>query len=154
MMMKKLFLLLSLIVPSIAWAQDSVSLTNQIFLEKVKEENGQQTVTLEEPKVVVPGDKLVFVLNYKNSSGQPAANFVVTNPIPPAVTFDGSEDASADVSVDGGKTFGKLAALTVRNPDGTDRPATAADVTAVRWTFTQPIPAGGAGKVSFRGVVK
>ena len=32
--------------------------------------------------------------------------------------------------------------------------ATAADVTHVRWAFSQPIPAGGEGRLSFRGIVK
>jgi hypothetical protein len=38
--------------------------------------------------------------------------------------------------------------------DGIARPAQAADVTHVRWTLGDPVPSGGAGELSFRGVVK
>ena len=108
---------------------------------------------LEEPRLVTPGDKLVFELSYRNQGAQPATGFVITDPIPSAVTFAGSTSPGAIYSVDGGRTWGPLAALRVATADGRGRPATAADVTTVRWSFPA-IPAGAGGKVSFRGVVK
>ena len=104
--------------------------------------------------MVVPGDRLLFVLSYRNNGAAPAANFVVTNPLPPAVAFSGTEDARADVSVDGGHSWGKLATLQVRESDGTMRAARADDVNSIRWAFAQPIPAGEAGRLTFRGVVR
>jgi hypothetical protein len=47
-----------------------------------------------------------------------------------------------------------LSALSVRNADGTSRPATPADVTHVRWRIATPIPAGANGELRFRGIVK
>jgi len=78
----------------------------------------------------------------------------VTNPIPESVSFSGPESAGSVLSVDGGRTWGELGRLSVRNADGTSRPATPADVTHVRWRLTQPIPAGGTGELRFRGIVK
>ncbi len=46
------------------------------------------------------------------------------------------------------------ARMRVRNADGSRRPATLADVTHVRWHMARPIPAGGAGELRFRGIVK
>jgi hypothetical protein len=74
--------------------------------------------------------------------------------MPGAVSFAEAEGDGALVSVDGGRSWGMLAALRIALPDGTSRPAAAADVTHVRWSFAQPIAAGNAGKLSFRGVVK
>ena len=154
-MRKLLILLLATLAPAPALAANQVALDNNVFVERVSTDaSGKQRVLLEEPKVVVPGDRLVFVLNYRNAGAQPADKFVITNPMPSAVRFAGAADASPIVSVDGGKAWGALDTLSVIQPDGTRRPAQPADVTHIRWAFQKPIPAGGSGKVMFRGVVK
>jgi uncharacterized repeat protein (TIGR01451 family) len=153
--MKTLIALLALAAPSALWAADSVSLTSEVLVEHVKQQaDGSSKVVREEPKVVTPGDKLVFLLSYRNGGAQPATGFVVTNPIPSSVAFSGGESEGASVSVDGGKSWGPLASLKIANADGSMRPATQDDVTHIRWSFAQPIAAGRAGQLSFRGVVK
>jgi len=102
----------------------------------------------------VPGDRLVFVLNYRNAGARPADKFVITNPMPSAVRFADAGNTQSLVSVDGGKQWGLFPALTVAMADGTRRAAQPADVTHVRWEFQKPIPVGGSGKLMFRGVVK
>ena len=154
-MRKLLILLLATLAPAPALAANQIALDNSVFVERVTTDaSGKQRVLLEEPKVVVPGDRLVFVLNYRNAGGEPADKFVITNPMPSAVRFAGAGDASPIVSVDGGKAWGALDTLSVVQPDGTRRPAQPADVTHIRWAFQKPIPAGGTGKLMFRGVVK
>jgi uncharacterized repeat protein (TIGR01451 family) len=153
--MKLLLILLAALLPSAALAQNQVALNSEVFVERTtRDASGAARVALEPPGVVTPGDPLVFVLRYHNNGSAPAADFVVTNPIPESVGFLGTESAGAVYSVDGGRTWGALAALTVRNPDGTSRAATQADVTHVRWQLAQAIPAGGRGELRFRGVVK
>jgi uncharacterized repeat protein (TIGR01451 family) len=154
--MKRLIALFALVAPAAALAAaDNVTLSSHVFVEKVKPgPNGKPLTVLEEPRLVTPGDKLVFELSYRNQGAQPATGFVITDPIPSAVTFTGAVSPGAVYSVDGGRTWGPLAALRVATANGASRPATAADVTTVRWSFSQAIPAGAAGKVSFRGVVK
>lgn len=152
--MKRLIALFALVAPVAALAADNVTLSSHAFVEKVKPgPNGKPVTVLEEPRLVTPGDKLVFELSYRNQGAQPATGFVITDPIPSAVTFAGAASPGAVYSVDGGRTWGPLAALRVATANGASRPATAADVTTVRWNFPA-IPAGAGGKVSFRGVVK
>jgi uncharacterized repeat protein (TIGR01451 family) len=152
--MKCLIALFVLAAPAAALAADNVTLSSHAFVEKVKPgPNGKPVTVLEEPKLVTPGDRLVFELSYRNQGAKPATGFVITDPIPSAVTFAGSESAGAVYSVDGGRTWGPLASLRVATANGGSRPATATDVTHVRWNFPA-IPAGAGGKVSFRGVVK
>ena len=103
---------------------------------------------------VLPGDVLLFVLDYRNGGAKAVTPFVINNPVPANVVFTGVEQPWASVTVDGGKTYGPLSKLTVRKADGTLRAASPADVNAIRWTFGQPIPAGGSGNVKFYGVVK
>lgn len=153
--MKILIALFALITPAAAFASSDVSLASEVFVERVREDAaGKKSVVLEPPAVVTPGDRLVFQLSYRNAGAAPATGFEVTNPIPDAVAFSAVEGEGALVSVDGGKSWGALASLKIRQPDGTTRAATAADVSHVRWTFSQPIPAGNGGTLSFRGVVK
>ena len=153
--MKLLLPLLAFFAATAAEAQNNVTLGNQAFVEHVRvDAQGRRNVTLDPPGVVTPGDHLVFVLTYRNGGAQPATGFAVTNPIPPQVAFERSDDATAVVSVDGGQSWGPLATLTVAQPDGSRRPAAAADVTHVRWSFSQPIPAGAEGRLTFRGIVK
>ncbi|WP_428681608.1 hypothetical protein [Sphingopyxis sp.] len=150
-----LFLLLAVLAPTQAFAANQVVLDNSVFVERATTDAaGKPRVLLEEPKVVVPGDKLVFVLNYRNAGTQPADAFVITNPMPSAVRYADAGDTRPLVSVDGGRNWGTLDALTVPLADGTRRPAQPADVTHIRWAFQKPIPAGGAGKLMFRGIVK
>jgi uncharacterized repeat protein (TIGR01451 family) len=153
--MKFILLILAMIAPAAATAAQDVSLASEVFVEKiVKDAKGDPKTVREAPGVVTPGDKLVFVLSYKNQGTQPATGFAVTNPIPVAVAFAGAESGGSDVSVDGGKSWGQLVALKIRQPDGTSRAAAPADVTHIRWNFAQPIAAASGGQLSFRAVVK
>ena len=153
--MKIIFLMLALITPAAAAAANEVTLSSEVFVERPKvDAAGKTQVVREKPEVVTPGDKLVFVVRYANGGAQPAADLTVTNPIPQAVAYTAAEGAGSAVSVDGGKSWGELAALRISLADGTSRPAAPADVTHVRWRFAQPIPAGTGGEVRFRGVVR
>lgn len=153
--MKYLIALFAMLAPASAVLGNQVALDSEVFVERSEEQaDGSVTVTLDEPTRVVPGDSLVFVLTYENTGTEPAENFVVTNPMPDAVAFVEAIDAGAVFSVDGGTTFGALADLRVASEGGVERDAQAVDVTHIRWTLTEPIPAGASGQLRFRGVVR
>lgn len=152
--MRALFFLIALLAPDMALAANNVTLSSAVFLEKVVADgNGRDRIVLEEPKVVTPGDRLVFILNFRNVGNAPASDFIVTNPLPSAVAYQGGADG-AQVSIDGGRTWGTLALLKVREADGRWRNARPEDVTHVRWALKQAIPVGSQGKLSFRGIVR
>ncbi|KUR71588.1 hypothetical protein AQZ52_08175 [Novosphingobium fuchskuhlense] len=136
-----------------AQAPAAVSLKIDVMIEKTVTENGVSKVQLVDPKVVVPGDKLVYTLRYHNAGGLPAVNYVMTNPLPSAVLLAPDGAPGTDVSVDGGKTWGKLDALKVTATDGSPRAAAAADVTHIRWTIAQIAP-GASGEVQYHGIVR
>lgn len=153
--MRLLLLILALLLPAAAPAADAVNLSSAVFVERSTiDAAGRHKIVLEAPKMVTPGDRLVFILAYRNEGAQPAANFIVTNPLPQAVAYQGSADTGTQVSVDGGRSWGSLPALRVRDSDGALRAARPEDVTHVRWAMRQPIPAGGRGQLSFRGIVR
>ena len=158
-MIRLILALFALSVPAVALAANDVALTSAMFVERpipqpgVPQPGGPAKITLEQPKSVPPGAKLVFVLSYRNQGKAAAANFVVTNPIPAGVAFDSTPDAGASYSVDGGRTYGPLTTLRV-SANGISRAALPDDVTHIRWVLKTPIPVGGTGKLSFRGSVK
>ena len=153
-MIKKLITLLALATTAPATSAP-LELASDVFVEREqKRADGSVATILEEPKLVVPGDQLVFVVRYKNVGPQPASKFSVTNPIPRAVAFSGTADGNEIVSIDGGKSWGFLPQLKITKADGTSRPALPADVTHVKWNLNQTLAAGSAGKLVFRGVVR
>jgi uncharacterized repeat protein (TIGR01451 family) len=159
----------TLLFSGVAYAQTApaqtaspVTLTSDVKIERVEvDAAGKEKVSLYAPRqvVVVPGDKVLFTLEVTNTGAQPAAGFRATNPMPGPVQFVSVAEDWAEVSVDGGKVWGKLAALKVKTSpiDGTapvDRAADFADVTHVRWIFPDAIAPGGKRTISYRGVIK
>tara|TARA_R110000772_G_scaffold147233_10_gene257710 strand:- start:547 stop:1023 length:477 start_codon:yes stop_codon:yes gene_type:complete len=153
--LKGLSILATLGIPSMAIAANNVALSSDVFVErKVEKPDGKTAVMLEQPTTVIPGDNLVFVLKYKNVGSAPATDFAVTNPLPKAVTFNGTSDGTEIVSIDGGKNWGPLAALTYTRQNGEVRPALMSDVTHIKWRFNRSLSVGSEGKLVFRGTVK
>lgn len=137
-----------------AQAAEQVQTSFKAFVEKsVASSDGTTKLVLAEPQKVFPGDKIVYVLSYRNAGGAPATNFAITDPIPGPLVFESTPDATALVSVDGGKSWGNLATLKVAGANGL-RAARPEDVTHVRWMLRGVVPAGGEGKLSFRATVK
>jgi len=142
----------------------SVSIRSEIWIERTTTENGKEATELVNPKdvTVIPGDKLIIYNFYENEGSSPRENYVATNPLNPAVAFISVDEDWAEVSVDGGKTWGQLANLvkTVQsvNADGAEttanRGAAPGDVTHIRWRFDEPLRPGQKGKLTFRGVVR
>ena len=115
--MKMLIALFAFFAPAAALAAENVALSSEVLVERTRAGADGKPVTVREaPGVVTPGDKLVFQLGYKNQGAQPATGFTLTNPIPEAVSYTGSESEGATVSIDGGKSWGQLALLKVPVP--------------------------------------
>lgn len=137
----------SVLTPAPAAAQDAVSLDSEV--QVAKDVDGVTTYVA--PEQVFPGDRLKFVTRYDNGGAEPAEDFVITNPLPGAVSL--AEDGDFLVSVDGGESFGRLSGRTVAAEDGTQRPAELSDVTHVRWIIPSIAP-GESGEAIFFAQVK
>jgi uncharacterized repeat protein (TIGR01451 family) len=155
--------LTALAVPAHAYvAADDVALASEAMIERTEiDAAGRERTVLKSPKevIIVPGDRVVFTLKYTNKGALPATGFRATNPMPGPVQFVAANEEWAEVSVDGGKTWGKLSDLKVqaKAADGTTdvtRAAGAQDVTHVRWVFANAIAPGSQGSISYRGVIK
>ncbi|WP_353228887.1 hypothetical protein [Novosphingobium sp.] len=134
-------------------APGAVSLDSTIRLDKVITEKGLTRHELVAPQKVVPGNHLVFMTSYRNTGDKPVDHFIVTNPVPSAVALETAGGDSFEVSVDGGKTWGPLAQLTVAKPGAAPRSAQSADVTHVRWVIPAIAP-GATGTLEYHAVVR
>ncbi len=136
-------------------AQDqAISLSGSVMHETVSlDASGKEVTELVEPNTIVPGDRLIFGTDYNNGSDEAVDNFVVTNPLPPAVRLAPDADTTLIVSVDGGKSFGTLSQLSVIAEDGGSRPAIQADVTHVRWTLPSVAP-GESGRLEYPAIIR
>jgi hypothetical protein len=139
-------------LPCAAFAAGPVSLESGIKLDKVITENGKTRHEFVAPEKVVPGNHLVFVTQYRNTSDKPVDKFVVVNPVPNVVALEPSATDAFEVSVDGGKSWGALAALKV-SAAGESRAAQATDVTHVRWVIPV-IAAGASGSLEYHALVR
>lgn len=148
---------LSVVAASGAAAQDGgpLKFTNAVYQEvEVKAPDGKVTKKLVPAAKVVPGNEVVYEIEYSNTGTETASDVAITNPVPPELAFVDIVGMPATAfSVDGGQQFGQLAELEITNSDGTKRPAQASDVTTVRWVLPDLKP-GAKGKVSFRARVK
>lgn len=136
-------------------AQDqAISLSGSVMHEMVSlDASGKEVTELVEPNTIVPGDRLIFGTDYNNGNDEAVDNFVVTNPLPPAVRLAPDADTTLIVSVDGGKSFGTLSQLFVMAEDGGSRPADQADVTHVRWTLPSVAP-GESGRLEYPAIIR
>lgn len=148
----------SLAVPALPLAAQTnpnpITLSGDVKAVKiVTDADGSQRTELVEPGTIVPGDRLVFGTDYTNTGAQVVTAFTVTNPLPAAVRLAPDADPALEVSVDGGKTWGALAALDITSSDGTKRPAAHADVTHVRWVLASIAP-GASGRLTYPAIIR
>jgi len=115
--------------------------------------DGSERTELVAPGAIVPGDRLIFGTDYANNGSEAVTNFNVTNPLPAAVRLAPDADPALTVSVDGGKSWGKLTELQVTAPDGTMRAAAHEDVTHVRWVLASIAP-GEKGRLTYPAIIR
>lgn len=151
------FLLLGLAAQSVAQEQGHLDVTTTVQKEEVSVNPAGETETrLVAAETVVPGEKVIYTITFRNVSEEAAENVVITNPISGELTYvDGSAfgpGSEIEFSVDGGKTFAAAGDLTVAE-NGQVRPAVPGDYTHIRWVMQNEIAAGKQGMARFAAVL-
>ena len=129
--------------PSAAHARTLVALDSDVFVERA--EAGSRS--LERKASFSRGDRVVWFVSWTRKAG--SGGFTLTNAVPRGVYFQGSADGDEEVSLDGGRTWGRLADLRVGA-----RLATPEDVTHVRWHISAARAALGKGRIAYSGIVR
>lgn len=154
-MLRTTIALLALAGPVAAQAAGDVRTRSSIFVERTNPQaSGARRVRLEPARQVSPGERLIYVVEYRNTGSRPVQGFTVTNPLPRTVRLDETVDGSELVSIDGGRSWGALADLRVSLGDGNWRPANPDDVTHLRWRVGDRLMQGETRRVTFRAIVR
>ena len=138
-----------------AFAQDEGHLNVKTVVQKEEvsvNAAGERESCLVPAETVIPGERVVYTITFRNISEEPADSVVITNPIDESLTYvEGSAfgpGAVIEFSVDGGSTFGSADRLVVRE-EGAERPAEPGDYTHVRWVMKNDLAAGAQGMARF-----
>ncbi len=151
----------SAVIAAMAFGVSATALTaEQKVYKEVRTQNpaGEVVLTREEAKLVTPGEKVIYALQYLNDKSEPAGDIVLTMPIPSDVAYiEGSAEtqiASLLYSADNGSTFSERETVMTIDVDGSLRPAKAEELTHIRWTVTKEIAPSERGELSFKGLLK
>lgn len=154
-----MLLLLAGISGNAAHAEDAIRLTSTAKQEVVEiDAAGNRQVKRIDAKKVVPGDEVIYLIEFENTGAEAAENIVIRNPVPGHTLYKAGSAAGSDTkisySIDDGKQFDAPENLVITAADGTTRRATAADYTTVRWVYTRAMRPGEKSSVEYRVVIK
>lgn len=130
-----------------AAAQQPVEISRAVYVErKVAAPGGRVQRALEPAAELRRGDQVVLMLEW---SAPVRDGFVVSSRVPRDLTFRRSGGAEAQVSIDGGRSFGPLETLRIGA-----RRATPEDVTHLRWQVSEADAATGRGMLTYSAIVR
>jgi hypothetical protein len=101
---------------------------------------------LEPAQSFTRGDRVVTIVRWYRLGGD--GGFTIVNPLPQGTSYQESARNGQEVSVDGGRTWGRIGALRIGG-----REATPEDVTHVRWRISAEIARRGAGQIAYSAIV-
>lgn len=132
---------------TIAHAERGIELSRAIYIEKTSKGSRGKTRSLEPATQIRAGDKLVMVVEWRGpASPKP---FTISSRIPSTLAFQRASSDAVEVSVDGGKSWGKIGELKIGR-----RLATPEDVTNLRWPVSSRRAANGTGRLSYSALVR
>jgi len=135
-----------------------IVLTTVAETEQVsKASDGTESKTYVPAKHVVPDSVVVWTTSARNVCAKGAEHVVINQPVPEHMNFvaDSAVGGGTQIalSVDG-KDFHPANQLTVREQDGSTRPARATDVHMVRWTLDGALAPQDQVTVRYRAVLQ
>ena len=144
------FALIAIAAP--AMAQNAVSLESAVFVERTGQTgDGRVERRIEPATRLTRGDKVVLMVEWQAQNA--GKGFAVTSPVPRTLAFQNASLDHAEVSADGGRSWGKLGELKVKD-GGTLRLATPEDVTDLRWRVSEREAALGRGRITYSAIVR
>lgn len=131
---------LALFVSVAAAAEGAVDIDRSVYVER--RDDGVRK--LEPATTLQRGDKVVLMVEWRAS--QRGKGFTVESAVPRALTFQRAGSDRTEVSIDGGRTWGRLGAMRVGS-----RLASAEDVTHLRLFVPPSAPAG---RLTYSAIVR
>jgi len=138
--------------------QGAIRFSNNAYKQVITTaKNGEKKIDYIEPKLALPGDVILYRIEFENISKQSISNIVINSPLPNNSTYrDGSASGKSTeiyFSVDGGN-FKRPQALMVKDKTGKSWLAKAEDYKAIRWIYTPALKPGEKGQVSYKTEIR
>lgn len=130
--------------PALATATPGVTTDSAVYVERQATPAGRR---LELAEALSPGDRVVTIVRWQRQRGQ--GGFTITNPLPRAISYQDSSLDEQEVSIDGGRNWGRLGQLRIGA-----RLAGPEDVTHVRWRISERSSLAGRGQIAYSGIVR
>ncbi|AKM07133.1 hypothetical protein [Pelagerythrobacter marensis] len=114
-------------------AHSATGISRAVYVERIAvAPDGTRARTVEPADELRSGDKVILLVETRDSrTGRP---LTLSSQVPAPLAFQQSSSEEVEVSVDGGRNWGRLERLRV--PDGDSmRRASPEDVTHLRWRF-------------------
>ena len=122
-----------------------------------RDNDGKERTERVAAEKVAPGEEVIYALRFSNEGDAPADAVVLVMPVPAEVSYvEGSVDgqnAKITFSADRGQTYVARGRLTV-SEEGEERPAKSDEITHIKWSLTDPLPAKEQREISYRAVLK
>jgi uncharacterized repeat protein (TIGR01451 family) len=150
----------ALLLSNAAFAQEKpcVTLKTDAQMEQdYTDAQGKPAKRLVPPGKVVPGNEIIWTITATNTCATPAEKVVVENNVPEHMTYVAGSAMGVGTEITyslNGRDFAALNALTVREANGTTRPANADDIKSIRWVYGSAFAANATGFVRYRAKVK
>lgn len=148
-----------LAAPQLAQAQQgSIELKNVAEIE-IETKDAQGKVERKRAPVAkaIPGTEVFYTTTFKNVGTKAASNIVINNPVPANTLLVAGSVFGSNMDITyslDGKAFNTPDKLKVKDKDGKEVTATAADYTAIRWAYKGELPVGKLETAGFRSVIK
>lgn len=142
------------LAPQWAMARPNIQVETQMFIERVSTDiNGRPRRVLASTGRAGPGDRLIFIVNWRNGGNRPVRGLALINPVARGTLLTLAQPGT-QVSVDGGLHWGQLDDLWLPTALGGTRRAVTADITHIRWTLPDEISPGESGRLSYRATMR
>jgi uncharacterized repeat protein (TIGR01451 family) len=139
-------------------ATDPITIKAIAEVEHTIQIQGRETSKLIPADRVVSGDIVIYTLEVHNTAPTSVSRPVVTYAIPTHMTYipDSAVGPGTDVtySIDSGRSFDVPENLSLQEPSGQLRAATAADFTHIRWQLKNALKGNSVAFVRFRARAK
>ena len=124
--------------------------------QQYTDEQGKAAKRLIAADKIVPGDEVIWTITAKNVCDTAAENIVIANPVPEHMSYVANSAMGVGTAITyslDAQQFAPIGELTVAADDGSQRPARAEEIRAIRWTYTAPFPKGATAFVRYRATV-
>ncbi len=147
-----LFGMAAAITASAAQAQSTLETSRAVYVERVANmADGRMMRAIEPAQGLRTGDRVVLMVEWPATAAPDG--LTVASAIPRALTFQRSSKDGVEISVDGGKNWGKLGQMRIRDGNSL-RLASPEEVTHLRWRVPAGQRGSGNNRMTYSAIVR